>query len=425
MPLALIIEDDSTQALLLKHALKQNSCCDSIILANGNALKALLATGTLPPVDLALVDLFLPDMDGIAVTILLKEALPDLPIVVMTHYGNRKRAGLAIHAGARDFLHKPIPPERLKVTIGNILETEALRKAIASRKWKPDMPQFERPLKGTDSAFTRAVAALSEEDSSIRPILITGEAGTGKTLLAEHIARERGAQRLLHQTWHPGMEMRNYLGESGPILSIFNYHEAVLTHSLMEDFIFSLNECPFGIGCVTSLETLAKGAVPPTMLHVTLPPLRERIGDLEELSYHFLQRMPREHESFWLDTLLLDTMRQYDWPGNITELEQFLHGAAPYAEKGKISLREWEHHIERRAFRAAPSLENALASQGFFVSVTSADGEIRPFKHIEEEVIRLAMEKYHHSPSVVARRLGLGRTTIYRKVQRMGPNQTN
>ncbi len=428
----LIIEDDKTQGLILQHTIKNTLGCDSILLASGRELKDLIQQGLLPDVDCAVVDLFLPDMDGIQITRYLKEQLPDLPIVVMTHYGNRKRAMMAIQAGARDFLHKPIPTQRLKVTLSNILETEALRKAIGSYKWKPEMPPLPHtaPL-GISTAYLQVLADARAAALSGQKVLILGEAGVGKTVLAQHILSLQGCDSYTKQAWKssaiptppPHLNSKN-----GVILMC---KDPLTSHQTITQFTQFLNSRPLTVGCATasSVGDVAEGlSVESCILYV--PPLRERRMDISILTDYFLQRLSRHHTRYWLDAGVADAMYAYDWPGNVAELEQFLTAAAAYTVQGRITLNEWEYHLQRRSFAhqgTAQTHERVrfAAPHAAHIALTTEEGDLRPFKDIEEDIIMLAMRKYDHSPSLVARHLQLGRTTIYRKVQKLAGAESN
>lgn len=424
----LIVEDDITQGLLLQHTIKHTLGCDTLLFHSGEVLKDHLQSDEVCELDCALIDLFLPDMDGVQLTQLLKQTMPDLPIVVMTHYGNRKRAMIALHAGAQDFLHKPIPTQRLKVTLSNMLETQALRKAIGSYKWQPESPPLPHIAPcGSHPQFLARLAEARDAAVADLPILITGEAGTGKTILAQHILNLRGFKRFVSLPWKPGCVL-SPLSQGGRASGvIYEYRDPLVNPAALNTFRAFLMQQPSSIGCVSVQADMDMGSSQENLLCLRLNPLRDRKSDLTALTEHFLARLSRPDMRLWIDSEVESAMQHYPWPGNIVELEQFLTAAAAYSQ-GRIDFREWEYHLQRRSFTATKPAAyahppgTALNTQ---VSLTNELGELRPFKEIEEDIIMLAMQKYDHSPSLVARHLQLGRTTIYRKVQKMGHGALN
>src|SRR5262245_40659322 len=128
MATILLVDDEPVQRELLESTLTHKLHHSCIGCANGNEAVEYLLSQQKPAPELVLSDLFFPEMDGIRVVQTIKKLRPQLPVIVMTLYGDHRRALEAIHAGASDFLNKPLTPERLHVSIQNILDLEGLRR---------------------------------------------------------------------------------------------------------------------------------------------------------------------------------------------------------------------------------------------------------------------------------------------------------
>lgn len=415
MTLALVVENDLSHALILKHNLSSALDCESIICTSRMETQQWMHSAHSERPDLAIIDLFLQEEDSIDLILDLRRHFPGLPIVVMTHYGNRKRALLAMKAGARDFIHKPIPVQRLQVTVHNILETEALRRAADNSLPAHDYPNSARPeIVGSHPLLRKALQNAEHAVKQKIPLIIAGETGTGKSLLAHYLAYVAGFDTAHTESYtYPANPARN-----PDKFRIINIYKREYTTEDNKVLLSALNGGSFDILCLTTspqfpVELLAKCRGVNVEL---LPPLRQRATDIDDLALHFLRQSSAAGKVWSLEPPLLRQMMLYNWPGNITELEQFIYGAAPYAEDRLLTLDDWQHHLSRQEGK---SRRNGSPSREFHVCLTTPDGEIRPYDEIEKDILRLAMEKYRHSPSTVAKRLGIGRTTIYRKMQKM------
>ena len=153
-------------------------------------------------------------------------------------------------------------------------------------------------------------------------------------------------------------------------------------------------------------------------MHVTLPPLRERIGDLPALARHLLTRMTRHQGMRGLgitdDALALLT--EYRWPGNIRQLQSTLFRAAMACDRDALTAADF---TEIAAHSKAPALARRAVNEAG-VTLYQADGNMRSLEDIEADVIRLAIGHYRGRMTEVARRLNIGRSTLYRKLAELG-----
>ncbi|MEY2943467.1 MAG: hypothetical protein RLY97_1481, partial [Pseudomonadota bacterium] len=153
---------------------------------------------------------------------------------------------------------------------------------------------------------------------------------------------------------------------------------------------------------------------------VSLPPLRARTGDISALSRHFLTRIGEQPglRPLGITDSALALLGSYDWPGNVRQLQAALFRAAVFCEGDALTSDDFPQLTEMvsqgAAAQAGPMQENTG------VMLFAADGNMRPLEDIEADVIRLAIGHYRGRMTEVARRLGIGRSTLYRKLSDLG-----
>jgi len=152
---------------------------------------------------------------------------------------------------------------------------------------------------------------------------------------------------------------------------------------------------------------------------IVLPPLRERTGDVPALARHFLARIGEQPglRPLGITDTALQLLSAFDWPGNVRQLQAVLFRAAVFCDGNALTeddfpqLSEMLGEMETGGFSA---------QEGVGVQLYTADGNLRPLEEIEADVIRLAIGHYRGRMTEVARRLGIGRSTLYRKLSDLG-----
>jgi DNA-binding NtrC family response regulator len=151
-----------------------------------------------------------------------------------------------------------------------------------------------------------------------------------------------------------------------------------------------------------------------------LPPLRERTGDIPALARHFLARIGEQpglnHLSVSDSALAL--LAAFDWPGNVRQLQSVLFRAAVYAEGNSLTADSFPQLSEMLGEQGSVTI--ASTHEGVGIMLYTDDGNLRPLEEIEADVIRLAIGHYRGRMTEVARRLGIGRSTLYRKLSDLG-----
>ena len=152
---------------------------------------------------------------------------------------------------------------------------------------------------------------------------------------------------------------------------------------------------------------------------MTIPPLRERTGDIPALARHLLARIAEQPglRPLGITDSALALLVQYDWPGNVRQLQNALFRAAVLCEDTALTEEDFPE-IAALGTRERPSAPAAVGGGG--VTLFRPDGNLRALEEIEADVIRLAIGHYRGRMTEVARRLGIGRSTLYRKLGELG-----
>src|SRR5690606_6695511 len=191
----LIVDDDPVQRRLLE-AMVQRFGYRALIADGGDAALALLTGETAPPVDCVILDLVMPDLDGLGVLSRLRQAGLDVPVIVQTAHGGIDNVISAMRAGAADFVVKPASPERLQVSLRNALATRALAGELQRLKRSRDGTLSVSDIVTRSDAMRPVLRAADTAAASAIPVLIEGESGVGKELIARaiHGSGERRAR---------------------------------------------------------------------------------------------------------------------------------------------------------------------------------------------------------------------------------------
>jgi len=156
------------------------------------------------------------------------------------------------------------------------------------------------------------------------------------------------------------------------------------------------------------------------IVQLTIPPLRERLGDIPALSRHLLSRIAKQPglRDLGITDAAMELLVSYDWPGNVRQLQNVLFRAAVLCEGDALTIGDFPQVASKTAPRSMPDAANTNQDSG--VTLFLSDGHMRPLDDIEADIIRLAIGHYRGRMTEVARRLGIGRSTLYRKLAELG-----
>ena len=469
----LVVDDEPTQLKLLSamiaragHAVETAS--------DGETALARLKDETAPPVSCMVLDLQMPKLNGIEVLEDLRPGHPDLPVIVLTAHASVNRVVEAMKAGASDFIVKPASAERLRTAIDSALANVAMTGELAPlRSTMPEAAGFE-DLVGSSPVMRETVAVARKAARTSIPVLIEGESGVGKEMFARaiHRASERGAgpfvavncgaipenlvESLLfgHEkgafTGAADRHIGKFQEASGGTLFLDEISElpldiqVKLLRALQEgevDPVGARQPVPVDIRLISATNRdmaslVADGRVREDLYYrlnvfpLRIPALRERREDIPVLAEHFLELLSKAEKlpKRPLSADALELLESYDWPGNIRQLQNAVFRAAVMCEGEALTPRDFSQiaatpdspQRQERADRPDESSFPDGRSGPMSLPLLGPDGHIRPMVELEIEIIEKAIAYYDGRLSQVAGRLGIGRSTLYRKLQSSG-----
>ena len=405
----LIVDDDPVQRRLLEGML-QKFDYEAVAVDNGDAALALLLGPEGGRIDCMILDLVMPNLDGLGVLARLREAAIKVPVIVQTAHGGIDNVVAAMRAGAMDFVVKPVGAERLQVSLLNALNTSALEGELARMKHsRTGTLSFADII--TKSANMHAVIRMAEKAAaSTIPVLVSGESGVGKELIARaiHGSGERQAKPFV--AVNCGAMPENLVEsilfghEKGSFTGATERHVGKFAEASGGTlFLDEVGELP-AAAQVKLLRAIQEGEVEPVgarksikvdvrivsatnrdliadvksgrfredlfyRLHVfpiTVPPLRERPGDIPALARHFLARFSAE-EGKRIRVITPEALRlltAFPWPGNIRQLENTMFRAVVLAEGDSVGLGEFPQIAAQVPTQGVTQLPSLPSSYG-------------------------------------------------------------
>jgi len=469
----LIVDDERNILLTLNQALQLEGYHTELASSGQLALDTIAAK----PVDTVLMDVKMPDMDGLAALEKIKAIKPDLPIVMMSGHGTIDTAVRATQLGARDFLEKPISRERLLVALRNALQHRAMVEELA--ELRAEVGQFE--MVGTSPAMERLYQLIRRIAPSEGWVLITGENGSGKELVARAIhqhsqrrkgpfvklncaavpeelieselfGHERGAftgalsvRRGKFELAHEGSLFLDEVGDMPPAM------QAKLLRVLQEGEFervggsetFKVDVRVIAASNKNLEQEIAAGRFREDLyyrlnvVHLHCPPLRERREDIPSLAEAFLREacLKNGKRPMQLSAEVVAVLSAYSFPGNVRELKNLVERLAILCDGPRISGQEAEQILPRAAWSAvaAPPIGStptptppspstpAAAAPG---PPLGAGGVDRPFREqvqdAEREIILAALAFTRDNVTEAARLLDLERGHFYKKMKALG-----
>ncbi|MBB5714929.1 sigma-54-dependent transcriptional regulator [Sphingomonas aerophila] len=458
--LLLLIDDEPAQRRLVS-ALATRAGWRSVFANDGEMAIATLGTQDGMQLDAILLDHPAPDADVAATIAELRARRPALPILMLTANGSVAHAVAAMRAGATDFLVKPLAPERLLAALESAVADTGTGELRPLTEKIPALLGFDE-IVGSAPDFRAALAIAAKAARARVPVLIEGESGVGKEVVAEaiHAASPRSKKPMV--TVNCGAIPAN-LVES----ELFGHEKGAFTGAFERKigkfadadggtiFLDEIGEMPLDAQ-VKLLRVLQSGEVQPigarhareadvrviaatnkrlleeveagrfredlfyrlNVVPVTIPPLRERTGDIPALTRHLLARIAQQPglRALGITDDALQLLSGYDWPGNVRQLQNALFRAAVLCEGAALTRADFPQIASMGQHRMAT--HSAAMAGG--VTLFRPDGNMRALEEIEADVIRLAIGHYRGRMTEVARRLGIGRSTLYRKLGELG-----
>jgi DNA-binding NtrC family response regulator len=476
----LIADDDPVQRRLLE-AMVRRFGYEAETVESGEAALARLAAA--PPIDLLILDLVMPDLDGMGVLERMRGRDFAVPAIVQTAHGSIESVISAMRAGAMDFVVKPVGAERLHVSIKNALRADALEDEVRRLGRRASGTLAFKDLTSRSEDMGRALRLAERAAKSNIPVLVEGESGVGKELLARAIqgASERRGKPFV--TVNCGALPENLIEsilfghEKGAFTGATEKHVGKFVEANGGTlFLDEIGELPLDAQ-VKLLRALQEGEIDPVgarrsvkvdirlisatnqnlielvkqgrfredlyyrlnVFPITLPPLRARRDDIPELSRRFAARFAAEEgrrlRGVTAEALAL--LCAYSWPGNVRQLENTIFRAVVLADGDELGVAEFPQiaaqvdgfdvrvppvpaFVPPQAARVEREIVRVELRDPNILKLIDENGDVRRLEVLEAETIRFALGHYRGQMSEMARKLGIGRSTLYRKMKDYG-----
>jgi len=396
--------------------------------------------------DVVLLDLKLPGIPGLKILNIIKSSFPEIPVIIITGFASIESAVNTIKQGAFDYLAKPFSPEELRTMVKKALNTAETRSVY--RNSKTVEPDELSMVVGKSKSMEKVIDIMKRVSPTESTVLITGESGTGKELLASEIHQHsqrkkapfvvvdcgalvetlfeselfghvKGSFTGAHVTKHGRFEVADggtiFLDE---ISSISINIQAKLLRVIQEREVTRIGSTkPIKVDVrilaatnVSLAERVKQNKFREDLFYrlsvvpINIPPLRERKEDIPPLLDHFLQKynqkLSKNIKGFTNEAK--KAIMDYDWPGNIRELENTIERAVVLTQVNKIGLDDLIYH-------GIGSSRSMLHSIG---------GKNKSLEEVEKEYIESVLKSQHGNKSKTARILGIDRKTLYSKIKK-------
>lgn len=443
----LIVDDDVAFGVMLKTWFQKNSWETVLI----SSLEQALQVSASSQFDLILSDLRLPDGDGIMFLTYLREKKIMTPFIIMTGYADVQTAVNAIKLGAFDYLKKPIIPEVLQQKIELALTQDKADKKDKKDKEDKKDKGVATMVKGNSPVIQRVYTHVSLVAPTKMSVLVLGESGTGKEYIARMIHDQSGrkdkpfiavdcgslsmelapSELFGHKkgSFTSAIADKRGVFEEAKGGTVFLDEVGNLPYEVQKQLLRALQEQKVRpVGSAQDIDVdvrivaatnedlekaIEEGRFRQDLYHrinefsIEVPPLRDRVEDLEEFAYHFLKQANAElgKDVKCISNEALDIMKQYQWDGNLRELRNVIRRATLFAENNVISADNLP--VLRNKTQKAPEVEDMALQPGD-----------------EKEQILAALKKARGNKTVAAKLLQIDRKTLYNKMHLYGIDLT-
>jgi DNA-binding NtrC family response regulator len=481
----LVVDDDPAERRHIEQILvSQGHSVESV--GGGEAALKRLEKSEAQPISAVILDLVMPDVDGMAVLERIQRRSLRLPVIVQAAPGRGDAGAAALRAGAFDFTVKPCAPERVRASLANALRLSALESEIKRIQDGKSVAHGIDDLITRSGAMQRVRNLVERAARSSLPVLIEGERGVGKELLAQVLHSSSVRRNRAFVTIRCGDFDEGGIGsllfdaKRGAVGKLREANGGTL-------FLEEIGALPKTVqatlaGMLGDRESDARAHVLPgdvrlvaatsrrlidlvsagefhqglfnrlNIMPIWLPPLRERRADIPDLARTLVARLAMEigqSSIVGISRHATELLVAHDWPGNVGELAHAIRRAAFHCGSGELAPEHFSalaagasrpattaEHNPDQASPAGVAVQEHTAGEWIAASPPIPDrpgraryglarllderGEMRSVGAIEEELIRFAIGHYRGRMSEVARRLGIGRSTLYRKMKDYG-----
>ena len=484
MTRVLVVDDDPVQ-LRLTAEVANRAGFRPLTATGGEQALAILRDDK--SIGAMILDLVMPDLDGMGVMDAMRREGLNTPVIIQTGNASLETVVSAMRNGAADYFVKPVAPERLIVSLRNAIKLDTLETVIRAEQSRRAGTFTVADMIARAPSMARVISLCTKAARSTIPVLIEGETGVGKELVARIIqgSGDRAGKPFI--TVNCGAIPPN-LVES----VLFGHKKGAFTGAVADQpgkfaeahngtlFLDEVGELPLDTQ-VKLLRVLQEGEIEPVgsskpervnvrvisatnrrllnlaktgefredlyyrlnVFPIYVPPLRERMEDVTELVAMFIARFSAEagKRVLGISPAALDLLMNYDWPGNVRQLENAVYRAIVLTDGAFLESVDFPQIVAQSAGRdsaikaieqvpvpAAPvHIDTAPARQRAMVETPAApdrfldpSGEVAALAEIERAAIVFAIAHHGGRMSRVARALKIGRSTLYRKLHEYG-----
>ena len=447
----LLIEDTPSLQLIYRSVLVAAGHDVRVAGSAAEGMAQFMASG----VQVVLLDLGLPDRDGLDLMSEMMAKRPETRVIIITANGSINKAVEAMRAGAHEFLVKPFDEARFLGAVGNAIDRTAPRRAVAK-----EAGQGNGGFIGSSSVMARIQAKINSVAGSMATVFITGESGTGKELCAQAVhgnsPRAKGPFIALNcgAIPHDLLESEVFGHVKGSFTGAISDKPGAATaadggtlfldeicemapalQTKLLRFLQTSTVLPVGatrpikvnvrIVCATNrdpLEAVRRGQFREDLYYrlfvvpIHMPPLRDRGDDVIEIAEAALSRFAEE-EGRHFDGLapeVADLFRNLPWPGNVRQVLNVIRNVVVLNEGGAVTLQMLPEDMVRMA-QGATSLTQPTVETAGEPQIDSLLG--RPLAEVERIIVTATLARYGGSVPKAARVLDLSPSTLYRKLE--------
>jgi len=451
----LIVDDEKDMLVLLKRIISEDT--DHRVVMEADPLKALELFRE-QPFDLVITDLKMPKMDGIKLLEGVKKVNPDVSVVIMTAYGTIETAVEATRKGAYDYITKPFRRERIVVTVNKVMQWQEMVKENLSLRQALAEQESSAPMVGSATVMEVLFQRIKQVAPTMATVLITGASGTGKELVARAIHQNslrrtkkfitinctaipeqvieselfghvRGAftgawkdKRGLVEEAHEGTLFLDEIGDLSPnmqtkLLRLLQEGEyksvgslatkkadirfvAATNHNLKTE----INEKRFREDLYYRLN----------VVHIELPPLKERSKDIPLLSYHFLKKYAciNQKDVQEISPEAMQALVSREYPGNVRELENIIERGIIFCSSKTLTLKDLQLESEEDVFY--PALGEDLRQLSF------KEAKEKMINRFHNQYIMALLRESGGNISKAAEMAGIQRQYLHRLMKEAG-----
>lgn len=448
--LIFVVDDEQAISKLLSFWVKDKWGYDVEVFSNSEAMLKKISSKP----DLILLDIMLPGLDGIETLKRIKQIDENLPVIMLSAQGSIEVAVESLRYGAFDYFPKPIDQQRLELAVKNAIKNYDLTREIQNLKENVQREFSFDNIITADGKMQDVFRLVSKVLNNDITVLIYGESGTGKELIAKAIhyngerkdkpfvvvncasiprelleselfGHEKGSFTGAHQRKLGKFEIANggtiFLDEVGELEMLLQAKLLRVIQQREFERVGGTELIKTNVRIVSATNRDLKQAVESKEFRedlyyrlnsfpIYVPPLRQRKADILVLAEHFVSelnsKLNKTVKGFTKRALKL--IYEYDWPGNIREMENTIERCLIIADKDVIDVEDLPAHL-----RTAERMANVDYSGPLF-----NDETIIPFERLKEESIRHALKVTKGNIVEAAKRLQLGRATIYRLMEK-------